>query len=197
MRSSWEGRHTPTYFFSTTISTLWMKPYTVLKQYDSLSTINVHTRTSYSHIVQFIWKKAKKNVFFSLSTPEIIYSTSHPEWQADEYKLLYVKSASVQFYRICFLLICRLIFIAPPQGVDPPPPAQAPWRQLAIIWTSKIPPSSPVAEVSDIAKPYQIYVKQRSCGDVNSPYKRNAELTQWDLYINHYSESSTRITLFV
>ncbi len=27
-------------------------------------------------------------------------------------------------------------------------------------------------EASDIAKPYQIYVKQRSCTDVNFPYKR-------------------------
>ncbi len=32
---------------------------------------------------------------------------------------------------------------------------------------------------------YKINVKQRSCADVNSPL---AELTQWDLYINHYSE---------
>ncbi len=26
------------------------------------------------------------------------------------------------------------------------------------------------------------------CADVNSSYKRNAELTQWAFYINHYSE---------
>jgi hypothetical protein len=33
-------------------------------------------------------------------------------------------------------------------------------------------PSSPLVQANDIAKPYQIYVKQRSCADVNSPYKR-------------------------
>jgi hypothetical protein len=33
---------------------------------------------------------------------------------------------------------------------------------------------------SDIAKPYQIYVNQLSCADVNSPYiNESVELTQW------------------
>jgi hypothetical protein len=43
--------------------------------------------------------------------------------------------------------------------------------------------------VSDITKTYQVYVKQRPCADVTSPYQRNAiKLTQEALYINHYSE---------
>jgi hypothetical protein len=33
-----------------------------------------------------------------------------------------------------------------------------------------------------MAKPYQVNVKQRPCAVVNSPYKRNAKLTQWALY---------------
>ncbi len=48
------------------------------------------------------------------------------------------------------------------------PPPLSPRRQVEIIWTSKIPPPPSPRKVSDIAKPCQIYVKQRSCADVNS-----------------------------
>jgi hypothetical protein len=42
-------------------------------------------------------------------------------------------------------------------------------------------PSSPLGYANDIAKPYHIYVKQRSCVDVNSPINEGAELTQVSL----------------
>ncbi len=53
-----------------------------------------------------------------------------------------------------------------------------------------MPPSSPLGEVTDTAKPNQIYIYdwQRPCADVNSLYNRNAEFTQWARYINHYPE---------
>jgi hypothetical protein len=47
------------------------------------------------------------------------------------------------------------------QGADPPPFLSAHPRH--------------------IAKLFQIYAKQCSCADVNSLYKRKAELTQWSL----------------
>ncbi len=37
--------------------------------------------------------------------------------------------------------------------------------------------SSPLGKACYIANPYQLHVLQRPCSDVNSPYKRNAELT--------------------
>ncbi len=54
------------------------------------------------------------------------------------------------------------------KGVGPPISAE---RQIEIMRMSKITPSSPLRWASDIAKPYQIYVKQRSCADVKSSYK--------------------------
>jgi hypothetical protein len=57
------------------------------------------------------------------------------------------------------------------KGVDLPP-SSVQRRQVEISWTSKIPSYFPLGKASDIAKPDQIYVKQRSCADVNSPYKR-------------------------
>ncbi len=42
-------------------------------------------------------------------------------------------------------------------------------REIEIIWTNKLLSSSPVGEASDTAKPYQSYVKQRSCGDCEHP----------------------------
>jgi hypothetical protein len=36
-----------------------------------------------------------------------------------------------------------------------------------------------------------ICLEQRPCADVNSPYQQNAELTQWALFINNYSEHLT------
>ncbi len=48
----------------------------------------------------------------------------------------------------------------------------SPRRKVEIIRTSKTPPFPPLEKPSDISKPYQIYVKQRSCADVNSPNKR-------------------------
>jgi hypothetical protein len=56
----------------------------------------------------------------------------------------------------------------------PPPPKQgsaATFRRRS-SGTSEIPPSSPLEQASDTAKPYQIYVKQRSHADVNSPCTR-------------------------
>jgi hypothetical protein len=38
------------------------------------------------------------------------------------------------------------------------------------------------------AKQYPLHVKQCPCADVNSRFKRNAELTHLTLYINNYSE---------
>ncbi len=71
-----------------------------------------------------------------------------------------------------------------------PPPlvsASKAGRTLDInFWT--IPHSFPLGEASDEAKPYHLNVKQRPCADVNSPYKRNDELTQWAFDINYYSE---------
>ncbi len=52
-----------------------------------------------------------------------------------------------------------------------------------------IPPCSPLGLESNIAKPYLSNVLQRPCTDVNSPYKRNAKLNQWALYINNFSEA--------
>ncbi len=57
------------------------------------------------------------------------------------------------------------------QAADPPSPLRE-GRQVEIIWTRKLPPSSPLGYASDSAKPYQILDMQRSCVDVNSPYKR-------------------------
>jgi hypothetical protein len=60
-----------------------------------------------------------------------------------------------------------------PPGADSlPPSCKRVTAQVEIIWTSKLPPYSPLGLASDIAKPYQVRVKQRSCADVNSPYKR-------------------------
>ncbi len=43
--------------------------------------------------------------------------------------------------------------------LTPPPPQRSEGMQVEIIWTSKIPPSTPLGKASDIAKPDQIYVK--------------------------------------
>ncbi len=58
------------------------------------------------------------------------------------------------------------------------PLPQGSWRQVVYIWTSEIPPSFPLGQESYIAKPFRFYDYQRPCADVNSPYKRNPELTQ-------------------
>ncbi len=50
-----------------------------------------------------------------------------------------------------------------PQGADPPPLS---------ISAAKAGTLLPPGLATDIAKPYQIYVKQRSYTDVNSSYKR-------------------------
>ncbi len=72
-----------------------------------------------------------------------------------------------------------------------PPPPKAQRRQVEIIWTGKIPHCTPLLPTGigwDITKPYHIYVKQRSCADVNSPYKPKC----WTdtvvplVYIYHY-----------
>ncbi len=58
-----------------------------------------------------------------------------------------------------------------PKGADPSP-FLAPWSQVEIIWTSKMPPFSTLGQASDIAKPNQVNVSQRFFADVNSLYQR-------------------------
>jgi hypothetical protein len=43
----------------------------------------------------------------------------------------------------------------------------------------------PLGKASAIVKPYQLYDYPRHCADVNFPYKRNVELTQSALHVNH------------
>jgi len=43
-----------------------------------------------------------------------------------------------------------------PQGADPHPLPLREGRLVEIIWTRKLPPSSPLGQASDSAKPYQI-----------------------------------------
>jgi hypothetical protein len=50
-----------------------------------------------------------------------------------------------------------LLPVSPTQGADPSPPSCT---------------SSDGRLASDVAEPYQIWDKQRSCADMNSPYKR-------------------------
>ncbi len=62
-----------------------------------------------------------------------------------------------------------------PQGAHHPPslsPATADWNHLK----KKNIPLFPLGKASDIAKPCQLNVKQRSCADLDSPYQRSAEL---------------------
>ncbi len=61
-----------------------------------------------------------------------------------------------------------------PQGADPSPPPLnvATGGKNLLNEEIKLPPSSPLGQASDIAKPYQIWDMQRSCADMNSPYKR-------------------------
>ncbi len=75
---------------------------------------------------------------------------------------------SVQIFTV------RLKTFAWTHRVLTPPPAPssisvAKAGRIEIIGTSEIPPSSPLGSASYIAKPYEIYVKQRSRADVNSP----------------------------
>jgi hypothetical protein len=66
------------------------------------------------------------------------------------------------------LLVCiACLYLFAGKGVGPPISAE---RHIEIIRMSKITPSSPLRWMSDVAKPYQIYVKQGS--DVNSSYKQ-------------------------
>ncbi len=49
-----------------------------------------------------------------------------------------------------------------------------------VLYNTPLLPLHGIGERYDIAKPYQIYVKQRSYADVNFPI--SVELTQWALY---------------
>ncbi len=64
-------------------------------------------------------------------------------------------------------------------GSWPPPPTQAQRRQVEIIWSSNNTPLIPTG-IQPTNFRFQLYVKQRPCAVVNSPFKKKyrTELTQ-------------------
>ncbi len=62
---------------------------------------------------------------------------------------------------VCSTFMCErggTVYSCVPQGADSPPPfLYAPWRKVVIIWISKMSPSFPLVQASDIAKPNQLY----------------------------------------